>query len=69
MSRRSYHLNALFVKHRTTKTEERDGGARKGPAHRQAVSTTGRLRVNSGRLPANAGFQERGERYSISLPD
>src|ERR1700719_5376394 len=27
MSRRSYHLNAMFVTHRTSKTEEHDGGA------------------------------------------
>jgi hypothetical protein len=27
MSRRSYHLNAMFVTHHTSKTEEHDGGA------------------------------------------
>src|SRR5207253_2949745 len=43
--------------------------SRKGPAYSQAVSITERLRANSGRLRANAGFRERGERYWILPPD
>ena len=42
---------------------------RKGPAHRHTVSTTEKLRANSGRLRVNVGFRERGGRYSTLRPD